>query len=149
MGSERRASRRETRRKREYGRFTVESVNNSGPGRAWDVVGRDGDRFEVGTGKDARRDAQALASALDSAGVLELDDVLPPKKPSKFTGEEWESWSDESNAVPARLVGAGKHVVAAYLDVVNEERTGTIASRLDVGEQTVRQYLSDLRADRR
>lgn len=147
--SDRASSRRETRSKREYGRFTVERNRASIGGRTeWIVVGRDGETWSLGAKKDGRRDAQALAAAFDKANVLDMDDLLPSKSPDKYTGGEWEEWAAAAEVVPADLVGAGKPAVAAWMKVVLGVSIIRISHSLDVSEQSVRQYLADLRADR-
>lgn len=154
MASDQARANRETRRKTDYGRFQVESESQlHSANREWFVVDGNGDRFSCGTGRgqsSARKDAQALAGALDSAGILELDKVMPEGSPSRWgEADEWEEWAARAEAVPARVIGGGKWCVAGWLNVVVELGTGQIARRLDVSESTVKQYLTDLRAGRR
>lgn len=153
MTSDKRRSRRETRRKTEYGYFTVERERQrSSP--FWYVTGPDGGQYGVGTGKDGKKRAKALAAALDAAGMLDLD-CLPPcadgtERPTKFGGTdgEWEEWTAEAAAVPAGFM-TDKYAVAGYLHAVHRYAPAKIGRELDVSEQSARQYLSDLRAGRR
>lgn len=109
----------------------------------------DADRMKIGAGKEKKRIARTLAATMDAAGAIDFDLITPELGPKEYSDNEWEKWAAESNAVPAKVAGAGKAALAGYLKVVHREREGWIASRLDVSEQTVRQYLSDLREGRR
>ncbi|WP_128478349.1 hypothetical protein [Halorussus pelagicus] len=112
-----------------------------------EVEGRE--RVEVGDGPDGRRNARTLAAALAAAGVESLD-VLPPEfGPSAHDGDEWEAWADDSFAVPARVATASRAAIAGWLKVVHRQREDWIASEVGVSEDTVVQYLSDLREGRR
>jgi len=120
----------------------------------WGVEDRDGGRFETGTGKDGKKRAKALAAALDAAGFLDLDE-LPPvaegsERPTRFGDSDgWEEWTAESYAVPAKAAVDGKYSMAGFMHGVHHASPSEIARYLDVSEQSVRQYLSDLRAGRR
>ena len=111
----------------------------------------DGDaQVEVGDGADGRRNARTLAAALAAAGVESLD-VLPPEFGPDFAapGSEWEAWAGESFAVPARIATASRAAIAGWLKAVHRQREDWIASEVGVSEDTVVQYLSDLREGRR
>lgn len=148
-------ARRETRRKKEYGRFTVVSertgrntewmVQRESPGRSYSRQ-----QYATGIGKDGKKRAKALAAALDAANVLDIQDVMPPSEPTEYGCEsEWEEWTAESTAIPAEMFKDGKYSAAGYLHAVYRLRNSQIARKLGVSEQSVSQYLSDLRAGRR
>jgi len=106
--------------------------------------------LEINTGKTGRKLARTLAAALEAADVTKYDEVLPPELgPSEYADDEWESWVGKTNAIPAKVASGGKAAIAGYMKVVHQQRESWIASRLGVSEQTVRQYLSDLREGRR
>jgi len=106
------------------------------------------ERIEFGSGKEKKRLARTLAATMNAAGASM--DLLPPELgPKRYDDNEWQSWAASSNAIPTKVAAAGKAAIAGYCKVVHREREGWIAGRLDVSEQTVRQYLSDLREGRR
>jgi len=106
-------------------------------------------RLEIGSGDEKQRLARTLAATMEAAGATDFDLLPPELGPTSYDGDEWEAWAADTNAVPAKVAGAGKAALAGYLKVVHRERESWIGSRLDVSEQTVRQYLSDLREGRR
>jgi hypothetical protein len=137
-----------------YGLFSVEerekrgSLGNVTPYAVTHGSGDDGDEVLVDT-SNSRQDARTLAAALSAAGMTTVVDAVPPNLGGRRGEGGWESWGAETNAVPARVAGAGAAPTAAYIKVVHRERESWIANRLGVSESTVRQYLSDLRAGRR
>lgn len=135
----------------EYGQFRVESESRSGLSsrRDWYVVQRFGDESRRYVEGDATQ-ARTLAATL-SAADADTFDLLPPHfGPSEYDpSNEWEEWSARTMAVPVEVAAAGKAAVAGYLNVVHRKRPSWIALRLGVSEQTVQQYLSDLRQGRR
>lgn len=106
------------------------------------------ERVEVGDGPDGKRLARTLAATLEKAGFDSLD-VLPPEFGPEEHGDDWEAWASESFAVPARVSMASKAAVAGWLKVVHRQREEWIADHYGVSEETVVQYLSDLREGRR
>lgn len=54
-----------------------------------------------------------------------------------------------ANMIPIKIALRGKACIAVYLSVVVNKSTEDIAQTLDVNKQTVHQYLSDFRNDRR
>lgn len=139
-----------------YGRFAVVSeTERTAYGRqvSYYVETKGSGRVEVGTGNDGKRLAKTLAAALKNADVHDFE-VLPPgfvdgDRPERHDADDWERWCFDTKAVPARIATAGKPATAAYLKVVYRRQESWIATELGVGEQTVVQYLSDLREGRR
>jgi len=106
--------------------------------------------LEINTGKTGKKLARTLAAALEAAGATEHSDILPPEiHPNEYSDDEWESWVGKTSAIPVQVAAGGKAAIAGYMKVVHQERESWIGSRLGVSEQTVRQYLSDLREGRR
>jgi len=144
-----------TKTKTEYGRYSVEHEReSSGYGHVdvWYVRNTGANwEVEVGQKRDGKKLARTLAATLDSAGVLDPTDVMPPEwGPRGITADsDWEAWADDAKAVPAAVAGGGKAAIAGWLKVVHKEREGWISNELGVSESTVRQYLSDLREGRR
>jgi len=138
----------------EYGRFevTYETRNTGISNRTTYYVKAGDERIEINDGNDGRKLARTLAATLDAAGAIDFSE-LPPEwedeRPDEYSEGEWESWEADNQSVPVRVAGAGKAPLAGYLKVVYGQRESWIARRLDVSEQTVRQYLSDLREGRR
>lgn len=137
---------------KQYGQFEVTSEEGRGimNDRTWfvAVVYGDDQRY-INTGQNGKKLARTLAAALDAADETDLSSLPPEFGPAARAGDEWEQWAGETQAVPARIAGAGKAPLAAYLKVVHRQRENWIGNRLGVSEQTVRQYLSDLREGRR
>ena len=145
-----------TRRKRQYGRWNVEQRKENSRS-VWYVI-HDKDNAEIGplgSRRKGRLRAQALASALDSAGIsgkYQLNRVKPPEEKtvvSSSEAETWAQWADRAHPVPSRIAGHGSPVIAGYLAGAYGLRTEKIAHELGLSDQTVSQYLSDLRAGRR
>ena len=145
---------RETRRKREYGKWTVEGHRRD----SVSIVDREGHAWTIGSGPDAFKRGQALAAALDATNCWMdcVEELLPPEEPgrggfSKYPRDEdgWDYWSIDNLVVPAKLLGDGKYGAAGWIYGVYGTNPEWIANHLDVSEQSVRQYLSDLRSGRR
>jgi hypothetical protein len=141
---------------KEYGRYSVRRKRESKGFGSTDVwyVAHTGTGWEVETGtkQNGKKLARTLAAVLDSAGVMRPADVMPPEWGARGItsgDDEWQEWAAENKSVPAKVATAGNAAVAGWLKVVGKEREGWIATELGVSEQTVRQYLSDLREGRR
>lgn len=146
MGNRRKA-RRETRKKTKYGYYEVTLKSGS-----YHVTGTgEEERIFVGKDRSGRERAKALAAALDAAGVVQFERVLPPETNPSKNGEsgEWQSWSADSYALPAKMLADSNYSAAGYLHGIYDLKPSQIARRIGVSEQSVRQYLSDLRAGRR
>jgi hypothetical protein len=138
----------------QYGRWIVTKDRNAGISGSKTMYGveREGEneRVEINTGKTGKKLARTLAAALDKAGAIGSEELLPPSLgPSSYDGDPWEAWAADTDAVPVKVAAAGKASIAAWLKVVHQEREKWIAGKLGVSESTVRQYLSDLREGRR
>lgn len=160
---EKRKSQQETKKRKHYGQYTIESDRAHRRQKLWYVVDRDGNRYHVATGRhNARRRAQALAAALDAADVYMTDGIEAIMPPDEVDGEDWSgsrfgnnhendwaNWSLDNSVVPVKLMKDGNYSVSGWLHGVYDIDPKWIAQYLDVSEQSVRQYLSDLRSGRR
>lgn len=138
------------------GRFEIERerVRNAGFGTtySYSIVDKHSDwRVQVGDDDTGYQLARTLAATLDAAEIRNPDEIMPPEWGARGVGggDEWESWVGESKAVPGKIAAAGKAPLAGWLKVVHKERASWIANEIGVAEQTVKQYLSDLREGRR
>lgn len=141
-----------------YGRFEVTNQDKNRTfaksRTAYFVEDRDGHAVEIGTGKNGKKRARTLAATLNAASIYSFEDVLPPGLldgdfPSKGASDPWQEWASDTDAIPARIATSGKAPMAGWLHIIHRERPSWIANELGVSEQTVRQYLSDLREGRR
>jgi hypothetical protein len=134
------------------GAFRVEYENVASPlggTTRYYVSEVDGERqVEIGDGTDGKKLARTLAATLAKADVATLN-VLPPEFGPKTQGGEWEKWVAESVPVPATVAAAGRAASAGWLKVVYRIREDWIGDEIGVSEDTVVQYLSDLREGRR
>lgn len=110
-------------------------------------------RIEMGKHATGKKLAKTLAATLNAAGATSYD-LLPPEwtkgeRPSMASSDRWEGWAAEHMSIPARVAAAGKAAAAGYMKVVYRTEETLIATHLGVSEQTVGQYLSDLREGRR
>lgn len=151
------APRHTTRRIREYGLWKVEQRTNATPTQ-WHVVytagSIGGEIGPLGSRRKGRLRAQALASALDSAGLSStyIDEIkLPEEKKVVTSGspETWAQWADKATPVPVKIASKGNPVIAGFLNGVYGLDPDRIARQMGLEERTVSQYLSDLRAGRR
>ena len=104
-------------------------------------------RVEIGDGADGKTLARMLAATLANAAVDSLD-VLPPEFGPESHGDAWETWTARTVPVPATVAAAGRAASAGWLKVVYRMREDGIATEVGVSEDTVVQYLSDLREGR-
>jgi len=139
----------------QYGRYTVEKERESGGFGNTDVwyVRNTGANWEteVGTKQNGKKLARTLAATLDAADVLDPSDVMPPEWGARgiTKGDDWQTWVAETHALPVEIATGGNAAIAGWMKVIQKEREGWISNRIGVSEQTVRQYLSDLREGRR
>lgn len=141
----------------EYGRFEVTGTRQTALGNttSYAVTGPDGKTVTIGNSTEGRKRARTLAATLESAEVFDMEEMLPPELlgeepnfPSR-TGDGFEEWASVNDVIPVRIATAGKAAMAGWLYVIHRHRPGWISNKLGVSEQTVRQYLSDLREGRR
>lgn len=134
------------------GAFRVEYENIASPlggTTRYYVSEVDGERrVEIGDGSDGKRLARTLAATLAKADVESLD-LLPPEFGPEKQGNGWESWVSESVPVPVTVAASGRAASAGWLKVVYRMREKWIGNEIGVSEDTVVQYLSDLREGRR
>jgi hypothetical protein len=138
-----------------YGRYTVERERDTSGYGTTDVwyVRNSGANWEaeVGQKQSGKKLARTLAAVLDAADVHRPSEVMPPEWGARgiTANGEWEEWAADAEVIPAQVACGGRAAIAGWLKVIHKEKENWIANEIGVSEQTVRQYLSDLREGRR